>query len=132
MRSRPSASRARGLRTFERLELRAMLAADVIINELMYHPSSADIGEEYIELFNRATGPAGSDTANLAGWKFDSGIDFTFSSGSLAPGQYLVVAANLAKFAAWPKVYSNERVTLYEVPPATASVTPTPAAAAAR
>src|SRR5947209_4119849 len=68
---RPSivARRARGakrrLARFERLELRAMLAADVIINELMYHPSSGDIGEEYIELFNRASGPAATDTANL-------------------------------------------------------------------
>ena len=37
---------------------------------------------------------------------------------------------NVAKFEAWPKVYSNERVTLYQVPPATAAATP--AAAAAR
>ncbi len=85
-----------------------MLSANVIINELMYHPSSGDTGEEYIELFNRATGPAATDTASLAGWKIDKGVDFTFASGSLGPGQYLVVAADLAKFAAkYPSVDSS-------------------------
>lgn len=87
-------------RAFERLESRTLLAADVIVNEIMYHPSSGDVGQEYIELYNRATGPAGTDTANLIGWKFDSGVDFTFTNGTLAPGQYLVVAADLAKFSA--------------------------------
>jgi hypothetical protein len=30
----------------------------------------SDIGGEYIELINRATGPAATDTPNLTGWKF--------------------------------------------------------------
>src|SRR5881392_2423108 len=92
----------------ERLEPRLMLAADVIINEIMYHamnpaaPGQAAIGEEYVELYNK-----GNASANLAGWHFDHGIDYTFSGGSLSAGQYLVVAADLAKFAAKYPAVSN-------------------------
>src|SRR5258706_3711729 len=82
-------------KTLEMLEARQLLAADVVISEIMFHPSSGDDGQEYIELFNR-----GDATANLTGWKIDQGVDFTFSGGALDPGNYLVVAANLAKFNA--------------------------------
>src|SRR6266550_9637017 len=84
----------------EPLERRVMLAADVVINEIMYHPfspanpSAVAEGEEYIELFNK-----GNAAANLSGWHFDRGIDFTFGVGTLAAGAYLVVAADLGKFA---------------------------------
>jgi hypothetical protein len=30
-------------------------SASILINEIMYHPSSEDIREEYIELFNTGT-----------------------------------------------------------------------------
>src|SRR2546428_213073 len=79
----------------EMLEARQLLAADVVISEIMFHPSSGDDGQEYIELFNR-----GDATANLTGWSFDKGITYNFSGGTLDPGNYLVVAANLAKFNA--------------------------------
>src|SRR3954468_6299795 len=85
----------------EPLEPRLMLAADVIINEIMYHaanpatPGQPAIGEEYIEIYNK-----GNASANLTGWKFDHGIDYTFGGGTLAAGGYLVVAADLAKFNA--------------------------------
>jgi hypothetical protein len=78
-----------------------MMAADVIVNEIMYHPINAanptvvDTGEEYIELYNR-----GNSAANLTNWHFDKGIDYTFPGGSLAAGDYLVVAADLTKFSA--------------------------------
>ena len=68
-------------------------AASVIINEIMYHPSSEDVREEYIELSN-----VGATNVNLAGWRFAQGIQFTFPSVSIAPGDYLVVAADLATF----------------------------------
>src|SRR5258706_7508339 len=92
----------------EPLEARLMLAADVVIDEIMYHPfspanpSAAAEGEEYIELFNK-----GNAAANLTGWHLDRGIDYTFSSGTLAAGGYLVVAANLGKFAAKYSAVSN-------------------------
>ncbi|HEV8290785.1 MAG TPA: lamin tail domain-containing protein, partial [Tepidisphaeraceae bacterium] len=88
-------------RGLERLESRLMLAADVVINEIMYHPfspsnpSAADQAEEYIELYNK-----GNASANLTGWHFDRGISYTFSGGTLAAGGYLVVAADLGKFGA--------------------------------
>src|SRR6267142_3434285 len=88
-------------RGLERLESRLMLAADVVINEIMYHPfspgnpSAADQGEEYIELYNK-----GNAAANLTGWHFTRGIDYTFGGGTLAARGYLVVAADLGKFGA--------------------------------
>src|SRR5947209_19862688 len=70
-RKRRRASRGPGfdtsrLRGFERLEFRTMLAADVIINEFMYHPSSGDVGQEYIAIYNLSTRPAATATANLS------------------------------------------------------------------
>ena len=46
--------------------------------------------EQWVELYNRSAG-----TVDLAGWKFDSGMNFTFpASATLAPGGYLVIAAD--------------------------------------
>src|ERR1051325_4681516 len=93
--------RLRAGQGLERLESRLMLAADVVIDEIMYHaanaatPGQAAIGEEYIEIYNK-----GNASANLSGWKFDHGVDYTFGGGTLAAGGYLVVAADLAKFTA--------------------------------
>ena len=67
--------------------------AAVLINEVMYHPSSENILEEYIELFN--SGPASEP---LAGWHCSKGVQFTFPNVTLAPGGFLVVAADLATF----------------------------------
>ncbi len=66
---------------------------DVIINEIMYHPSSENPQEEYIELLN-----TGTTNAALNGWRFKSGIQFTFTNVTILPGAYLVVAADLAAF----------------------------------
>ena len=70
--------------------------ADVVINELMYHPSSENPAEEYIELFNN-----GAAAVDVSGWQFTSGVAFTIPpTPSIAPGGYLVVAANAAAFSA--------------------------------
>src|ERR1041384_3525935 len=71
---------------------------DVVINEIMYHPlhsitEAEDTGKEWIELFNR-----GTNTVNLTGWRLTKGVDFTFTNTSIAPGGYLVVAANRTNF----------------------------------
>src|SRR5689334_10371654 len=79
----------------QELEARRLLAADVVISEIMHHAASNDPGEEYVELYNR-----GDAAADLIGWHFDKGVTYTFTGGSLAPGGYVVVASNLAKFAA--------------------------------
>src|SRR5687768_11152462 len=87
--------------TLQTLESRLMLAADVIINEIMHHPinpatpGQAVLGEEYIELYNK-----GNQAANLTGWRFDRGVDFAFSGGSIPVGGYLVVAADRNAFLA--------------------------------
>ncbi|HEU0039675.1 MAG TPA: lamin tail domain-containing protein, partial [Verrucomicrobiae bacterium] len=69
-------------------------AASVLINEIMYHPASEDIREEYIELLN-----TGATNVTLAGWRFSKGVQFTFPNVTLAAGGYLVVAADVTVFA---------------------------------
>lgn len=67
--------------------------AEVVINEIMYHPISRDDDGQYIELYN-----PGSQSVDLGGWKFVAGIDFTFPAGkTIAAGGYLVVARNAAR-----------------------------------
>jgi hypothetical protein len=103
-----SAAALRISRALEPLESRLMLAADVVISEIMYrplspaNPSAAAEAEEYIELFNK-----GNAAANLTGWHIDRGVDYTFTGGTLAAGGYLVVAADLAKFNAKYPAVSN-------------------------
>ncbi|MEW6237304.1 MAG: lamin tail domain-containing protein [Candidatus Omnitrophota bacterium] len=60
----------------------------VIINEIHYNPDVKTDLVEFVELYN-----AGAETANLTGWSFRYGIDFTFPESSiLAAGEYRVVA----------------------------------------
>ena len=68
----------------------AIRISNVVINELMYHPISGDDDDQYIELHNQ-----GTNTVSLAGWRFTSGVTFTFPTNAIiAPGSYLVVARN--------------------------------------
>src|SRR5436190_6072887 len=72
-----------------------IFAQDVVISEIMYHPSSQNPREEYVEIYNRAV-----TNVDLSGWKFTKGIDFTFPSNTVLKGtNYLVVAANRQSFA---------------------------------
>ena len=76
--------------------------AQVVINEIMYHPASGNLNESYVELRNTA-----ATNVNLAGWRFSKGLDFAFPTNSLllAPGGYLVVAADAPTFTAkYPSV----------------------------
>lgn len=70
-------------------------AAGVVISEIMYHPSSENVLEEYIELFNK-----GGSAVNLTGWRFSKGVQYTFTNVSIPAGGYLVVAADTNIFAA--------------------------------
>ena len=83
----------------------------VVINEIMYHPyhpvpGPEDIRQEYIELFNRGTGPV-----NLSGWRISNAVDFVFPDVTLGAGGYLVVAADVdifkAKYPAVNNVIGN-------------------------
>jgi hypothetical protein len=73
---------------------------DIVINEIMYHPSSELDAEEYIELYNNGDGPV-----NLTGWQFSEGVEYTFGNVTIESGQYLVAAANASAFIAkYPSV----------------------------
>jgi spore coat protein CotH len=85
--------RCRPVLRVENLEARQMLAADVVISEIMYHPTSENPLDEFIELHNR-----GDEPANLSGWQLTRGVSFTFGATTIPAGGYLAVAANLARF----------------------------------
>jgi VCBS repeat-containing protein len=67
----------------------------IVINEIMYHPTSENSAEEFIEIFNK-----GDAAVDLSGWQFISGISFTFPSVSIPAGGYLVIAADPTTFTA--------------------------------
>jgi len=75
--------------------------AEVVINEIMYHPSSENVAEEYIEVHNK-----GTNTVSLDGWRFSKGVTFTFSNNvTLAPDKYLIIMADQKTFQAkYPNV----------------------------
>jgi len=69
------------------------------LTEIMYHPP--DMGQidgndlEFLELKN-----TGTNTLNLSGLTFTSGITFTFTNGTvLGPGQFFVLARDAVAFA---------------------------------
>lgn len=75
---------------------RSLLGGDVRIHELFYHPPSELDREEWVELAN-----TGAQPIDLSGWRFTEGVRFTFPPGTiLAPGGFLVVAADLPSFQA--------------------------------
>ena len=70
-------------------------SSTIVINEIMYHPPSEDVLDEYIELYNM-----GETVVDLTGWEFDRGVDFTFPAVTLGGGEYLVIAADVDQFNA--------------------------------
>jgi hypothetical protein len=75
----------------------------------MYDPISGNNDDQYIELYNK-----GTNTVNLTGWQFTSGVTFTFPNVTLAPNGYLVVARNLTNlFAKYPNLNSGNTVGNY-------------------
>jgi hypothetical protein len=73
------------------------IADNLRITEIMYHPQSPagqnDPNEEFIELKN-----IGTETINLNLVRFTNGINFTFPSIELAPGEYVVVVQDRNAF----------------------------------
>ena len=79
---------------------------EILITEIMYHPFNSDhslvedIGEEYIEIYNR-----GFSAVSLEGWQITDGVGYTFGQVSIDPKQYLVIASDPVKFMAkYPNV----------------------------
>ena len=66
------------------------------ISEIMYHPADPNGDAEYIELMNI------SDTVSLdlTGVNFTAGVDFTFGTLTLLPGERTLVVLNQAAFEA--------------------------------
>lgn len=63
---------------------------DIVINEIMVEPVSGHRDGEFIELYNK-----GATSIDLTSWELEEGVSYTFPSGTtIAPGGYLVVAAN--------------------------------------
>ncbi len=77
------------------------LTHDVVIHEICYHPpevTPASDSKQWLELHNR--GPA---TADIGGWRLDSGVEFTFPTGTvIPPGGFLVVAEAPGSFPTPP------------------------------
>lgn len=70
--------------------------ANIVINELMYNPISLNDDDQYVELYN-----CGTTAVNVGGWRFVSGISFTFASNTvIQPDGYLVVGRNTARLLA--------------------------------
>ena len=70
--------------------------AAVVINEIHYHPKDKTSPSEFIELLN-----TGTAEVSLAGWKFDTGVKFTFPEGTkIAPGGFVVIVKNRDGFKA--------------------------------
>ncbi len=83
----------------------ANLAGALVINEVMYHPTSENVLEEWIELKN-----IGSQAVDATGWQLTAGVDFTFPSVSVPAGGFVVVAADVAAFAAANPGFSGTAV----------------------
>jgi len=69
------------------------VAQNLRISEVMYNPRTSNT--EFIELKN-----IGSETVNLNMVSFTNGIDFTFPSIDLVPGEYIVVVQDRNAFEA--------------------------------
>ncbi len=72
----------------------APTVGSVVINEIMYHPMSDEVANEYVELYNH-----GDEALDLSGYSFSEGIAFKFKKSDgvrLAAGDYLVIAKDPA------------------------------------
>lgn len=67
---------------------------NIVINEIMYHPSSENDLDEYIELFNK-----GDRSVQLQGWRISDGVDFTFGDLTIPAGGFVVISADPERFA---------------------------------
>ena len=72
----------------------------IVLNEIHYHPSDAQPSGDWVELYN-----AGLSAVDMSNWKFADDADgldsFTLPVGTvLAPGDYLVLAADSASLLA--------------------------------
>src|ERR1017187_4406615 len=75
----------------------APASAGVLFNEIMYHPNSTNVLEEWFELYN-----PGPTNVSLSGWQISNGLLSSFTiptNTTIFAGGFLVVAADAATFA---------------------------------
>jgi len=78
-------------------------AQTVVINEIMYHPPTTNLLEEWFEIYN-----PGTNAVDLSGWQVTKGVEFTFPTNTvIGVGGYLVVAADRATFTNHYPTVSN-------------------------
>lgn len=77
------------------LNTNAVWEGNIVINEIMFHPTTEQIADEWIELHNR-----GVSAVNLSGWRLNRAVDFVFPNVNLPAGGHLVVAADVPAFNA--------------------------------
>lgn len=72
----------------------ALLAPGIVINEIFFNAPLTQSGTgDWVEIYNRS-----GNLVDLGGWRFTSGIDFTFPAGTSIPdGGYLVIAEDSAQ-----------------------------------
>lgn len=70
------------------IEVAKAAPEDLVINEIHYQPDE-DFGTEFIEIYNKGETPV-----ELEGWQLADAVSFIFPQGELAPGGYLLVAAD--------------------------------------
>ena len=68
--------------------IETVIIPDIVITEIMYNPpESGDDSLEFIELYNND-----ASSVNLENYYFSDGVEFTFPSVELLPGEYVLVA----------------------------------------
>ena len=65
---------------------------DILINEILYHPDAANLGDEFLELYNRGTTPV-----DVSGWVLTTAVDFTFPAGTVMPAELAKERIHLVK-----------------------------------
>jgi hypothetical protein len=76
--------------------MRCSVSGQVVINEILYDPEPDSQPLEFVELHN-----PGGLPVDLSGWRFTSGVEFTFTNGtSIAAAGYLLIAQDPASLLA--------------------------------
>ncbi len=79
------------------------LGQPVVFNEIMYHPPSTNLLQQWVEIYN-----PGPNAADLTGWKLSGDVDFSFASSTvLSAGAYLVIAADRPTFISLHPTIAN-------------------------
>jgi hypothetical protein len=78
-------------------------AQSLVITEIMYHPPSTNLLEQWFEIQNIST-----NAVVMSDWRTHGDVDFVFPSGTtLGPGGYLVVAADASTFRNQHPIVTN-------------------------